>query len=112
MKGIVPAGDLLSGAINDPSGRGDRRQDRNRAGVCEIVEASRGQLDLLYEAHAPRVYRMALRRTATEAERVTEAVFLIVLRDLASWTHAGQSLPRAILAAARDELSKVASRTS
>ena len=79
-----------------------------------MMEASRAQLDLLYEAHAPRIYRMALQCTATEAEaeKVTEAVFLTVLRDLASWTHAGRSLPRAILAVARHELRKVAGPTS
>jgi len=53
---------------------------------------------------------MALQCTATEAEaeKVTEAVFLTVFRDLASWTDGGPSVLLAVFGAARHELSQVA----
>ena len=96
--------------MSNASSRGDGSEDRERAWMCEVLNASRAHLDRLYEAYAPQIYRMALQCTATEAEaeKVTEAVFLTVFRDLASWTDGGPSVLLAIFGAARHELSQLA----
>ena len=96
--------------MSDVDARSDRREDRELECACEVPATSRGQLDRLYEEHAPRVYRMALQCTASEAEaeRVTEAVFLTVLRDLAAWMDGGPSLLLTIFGAARQEFGGVA----
>ena len=55
--------------------------------VDRILNGSTEAFDLLYEAYFPRVYRFALKRLRdpTEAEDVTQEVFIIVLSALPSY---------------------------
>lgn len=75
-----------------------RRQGRGRKAPpspwgsdAELVESilagSREDFDRLYEAYFPRVYRFAMKRLrdASEAEDVTQEVFVTVFRSLGSW---------------------------
>jgi RNA polymerase sigma-70 factor (ECF subfamily) len=55
--------------------------------VANILAGSRRDFELLYETYFPRVYRFALRRLhdASEAEDVTQEVFLAVFYSLPSF---------------------------
>jgi RNA polymerase sigma-70 factor (ECF subfamily) len=55
--------------------------------VAAILAGSREHFDLLYDSYFTRVYRFALKRLrdASEAEDVTQEVFLTVYRALGSW---------------------------
>jgi len=55
--------------------------------VAAILAGSREDFELLYETYFPRVYAFALKRLrdASEAEDVTQEVFVTVIRALASW---------------------------
>ena len=74
-----------------PSRRSSRRQATPWESDAELVGAilagSRPHFDLLYEAYFPRVYRFALKRLrdASEAEDVTQEVFVTVFRSLQSY---------------------------
>ncbi|MDX1648873.1 MAG: RNA polymerase sigma factor, partial [Myxococcota bacterium] len=55
--------------------------------VAAILAGSRQHFDLLYEAYFPRVYRFALKRLRdpSEAEDVTQEVFVTVFQSLQSY---------------------------
>jgi RNA polymerase sigma-70 factor (ECF subfamily) len=74
-----------------PPRKSSRRQATPWESDAELVSAilagSREHFDLLYEAYFPRVYRFALKRLRdpSEAEDVTQEVFVTVFRSLQSY---------------------------